>query len=197
MAVVLNLRMTADLGPITLESTWRWLGAARKWRCQESATAVTANLVKDCLSARSTRTLVTKVIAEVVATLEGSTARTSADMFSLKTVINGSNMSIFQLTTLALDGKPLGSLLLAFTTAFVTSVSAAVEGDSAKSHALWRLNLALMTDCGRSRPSTTAVDSDSLEAGHAFTRMAELLTQVTTRQLLHARLGTIGYRVLA
>jgi hypothetical protein len=69
-------------------------------------------------------------------------------VLSLEAVVNGSNMGFLKLTTLALDGLSLGSLSLALATALVTSMATTVEGSSADSHALRRLNSALMTDGG-------------------------------------------------
>lgn len=104
------------------------------------------NFIEDGLPAGSAGSLVAEVFAEVVATFERPTTRAGTDMLSLKAVVDRSNMSFLELAALALDGLSLGSLSLAFATTLVTGVAATVEGSSANSHALRRLDMTLMAD---------------------------------------------------
>lgn len=147
MTIVLDLRMTACLGTITLEAAWRRLSATRERRCQNSTATIAVNFVKNGLATRSARAFVAEIFAEVVATFERSTTRTSTNMLSLEAVIDRSNMSFLKLTALALDGLSFGSLSLAFAATLVTGVAATVESSSADSHTLRGLNVALMADC--------------------------------------------------
>lgn len=197
VTIVLNLRMTASLGTVALEAAWRRLSTARKWRCQDGATAVAVDLVKDGFSTGSTRAFVTEILTKVVAALERSTTWASANMLSFKAVVDGANMSFFQLASLALHGLSFASLPLTFTTAFVTSMTTTVESSSAYSHTLRRFNLTLMADCGRGGSSATAVDGNSLETRHASTRVTQLLARMPARQLLHAWLFAVRDGVLA
>jgi hypothetical protein len=91
---------------------------------------------------------VAEIIAEVITAFERSATRTGTDVLSLKAVIDRSNMCFLKLTTLALDGLSLSSLSFALATALVTSMTTTVEGSSANSHTLRRLNSTLMTDGG-------------------------------------------------
>lgn len=58
----------------------------------------------------------------------------------------------------ALASLPLGCLALPWTTPFTTLVSATVECDTTDTQALGRLLRALVTDCRRGCPPTTAGD---------------------------------------
>jgi hypothetical protein len=91
---------------------------------------------------------VAEIVAEMVTAFERSATRTGTDVLSLEAVINGSNMGFLKLTTLTLDGLSLSSLSLALATALVTSMTTTVEGSSADSHTLRRLDSTLMTDGG-------------------------------------------------
>ena len=68
VAVVLNLWMSAGLGTIALEATWRGLSTARKGRLEDCPSAATGEFFEDRFAARATRTLVTELLTLVVAT---------------------------------------------------------------------------------------------------------------------------------
>ena len=196
MTVVLDLRMAASFGSVTLEAAWWRLSTARKWGSQHCTATVAVDLVKDGFATRSTRSLMAEVLTEVVSTLERSTTWTSADMLSLKAVIDGSNVCIFQLTALTLHGLSFTSLPLTFATAFIASMTTTVQGSSAYSHTLRRLNLTLMADCSGGGPAATAADRNSLETRHTSARVTQLLARVSTRELLHAWLLAVCDGVL-
>lgn len=90
----------------------------------------------------------TEILAEVITAFEGSTTRACADVLSLEAVINRSNVSFFELATLALKSLSFSSFALTLATAFITCMTATVESGSADPHTLRRLNLALVTDGG-------------------------------------------------
>ena len=121
-----------------------------------------------------------KVLAEMVAAFERSTTRTSTNVLSLKAVIDRSNVCIFQLTALTLHSLSFTSLPLTFAAAFIASMTTTVQGSSAYSHTLRRLNLTLMADCSGGGPAATTVDRNSLETRHTSARVTQLLARVST-----------------
>lgn len=68
MAIVWNLRVAAVLLAFTLESAGRRTSTAWQWRLEYSATAGTADLVKDSFSTGVARSFVAELWAGVVAT---------------------------------------------------------------------------------------------------------------------------------
>lgn len=105
---------------------------------------MTADLVKDSLSAITTGAFVTEVEASMIATFERASARSSADMFGFNVVVQksrGPKGPQFAFNSLSFIG-----FTLPCTASVATFVASTVEGGFAMSHALWLHFMALVTD---------------------------------------------------
>jgi len=179
MAGMLNLRMTTCLGTVALVSARRWLSATwQRWLKHSSAT-VAAYLIEYGFPARTTRTLVTQLLARVVSTFQRTTARTSADVLWLKAIIDVSGRGVDG-TTFALDGKTFRSLALARAASLVASVASTIECGATHAHALRMLFDALMTDGGGSGSSTATGDGNLFHAWPTVSGVAQLLARMST-----------------
>lgn len=163
MAVVGDLRVAASLWSLAGISARRRNRAAGKWRLEDSPAAMTADLLKDSLPARSTRSFVAELFTNVVAALERSTTLTGADMLCFDSIIDGAVSSV-QWTLLLLGRLALNSFALTRAATLLTSMSSAIKIRSAYSSTLRLLLMTLMADGGRSSPPATAVDCDVLQA---------------------------------
>ena len=66
VAVMLCLWVAARLRPLTLMWTRRWFGAAGLWWIEHCTSAVTCDLLEDCLSAASTWSSVAEILADML-----------------------------------------------------------------------------------------------------------------------------------
>lgn len=140
---------------------------------------MTADLVEYCFPARTTGTLVAELLANVISAFQWTTTRTSADVFRLKPIVNGTWGRIYG-TAFPFNGHTLSGLAFAGTASFVASMSTTVESDPADAHALRRFDVALVANGCRGRPATLASNLNLFEARTALSRMTKLFTKMAT-----------------
>ena len=173
------MRMATSLGSIAVVPAWWKLRAAWQRRLQDCASAVTADLLENCLTTRSALPSMAQLLADMGAAFKQPATLASANMLGLKAFFCGSwrsNRTLLALVALSFDGSSLTR-----TASLVASVPTTAQVGSARAHALRRLNLALMADGLRCRPPATAVDIDRLHAWETVASMTFRLASVPTR----------------
>ena len=147
---------------------------------------MTADLIEYSLSTASASTSMTKLVAEMVAALEGAPTWSSTDMLRFEAIVNCSWR--VQGSLLALVRLSMCRLSLTCTAALATFVSTTIESSVADASTLWRLVEALVANGRRPGTPASARNLDFLQAGHAFADMTLLLTFMTTWKCLQADL---------
>lgn len=160
MAVMLGLRMTTRLRPLTLMRTWWWFSSARLWWVENSTSAITCDLLENGLSAASAWSSVAEILADVlwIAALKFATTGACADVLGLE-ILGCSASGSLHLSPCCETGR---GMLLAWTTTLSAFVASAVENGTADAHTLWALLQSLVADRSRSGTSTSTVDCDDL-----------------------------------
>jgi hypothetical protein len=173
VAVVCNLCVTAVLGSLARKSARRGLGTTGQRRLQDGASAVAANLVEDGISARSTGTFMTQLLATMlwVAAFQLTTTCAGAYMLSLKVVSRSLGCRV-QRPRFASVRLSLGSLFLSCTTMLSAFMTPTVERNSTDSHALRRLFNSLVANCSRGGATASACNRNFLHTGKAFSLVA-------------------------
>lgn len=89
VAVMLGLWMSTSFRSLTLVRTWRWSCAAWLRRVKHSASAITGDLLEDCLSATSTSTSVAEILAKMlrVSTSQRLAASARTDVLSFELLV--------------------------------------------------------------------------------------------------------------
>lgn len=89
VAVMLDLWMSTSFRSLTLVRTWRWSCAAWLWRVKHSASAITGDLLEDCLPTTSTSTSVAEILAKMlrVSTSQRLAASARTDVLSFELLV--------------------------------------------------------------------------------------------------------------
>lgn len=136
-----------------------------------------------------------KFFARVVSAFQETSADPRTNVLSFETVVDW--MRSIQGPLLPLVRLSLGGSTLSRAAAFTTFMASTVERRAANASALGCFFNALMADCRRGRPPTSAFDLSPLHARGAFPGVAFLRTAVVASKLLQAHFRTFRDRIFA
>lgn len=166
MAVMLNGRVSASWSPRAVKSTLRGMSPAGLWWLKHRSATVATNLVENGFGAACACSAMAYLLAVMAAAFQRPSTRPDADVLGFDGRF--CCRSIFPLVRCL----PLCSLLLSWTAALATLVTAAAQIRLACSHAPRLLDISLMTDGCRCGPPTSTRDINHLHTESTITGVA-------------------------
>lgn len=192
VAVVGNLRVSTWSRSRAVISAFGRSCATRLWRVKHRLSAMTTDIIKDCLRTRWTGPTVTHLLTSMAAAFQLAATDSDADVLGLDLL-----MARCRVLVLPLCGNALHGLLLRRTAAFAVLMPTAVELSSAYPHTLGRADIALVTKTAGSCPPTPTCDVHSLQTRRTVALMASPIALMAARQEMPAGLLALWNRILA